>query len=128
MAFRISLRAVRLKQQIRTALVRASCGVTIAGLSAISAHAQIDRTNWGMVTSPVFGTSQVGPYAGAELFAGPNQFGSYFAGVLPNGRIVKPAGVIAQIGMNPLGAALTQDGKYLITSNDDERDGNIVSL
>src|SRR5262249_33097118 len=46
----------------------------------------------------------------------------YFAGVLPNGRIVKPAGRSAQIGMNPLGAVLTPDGKFLIASNDDERE------
>jgi hypothetical protein len=48
--------------------------------------------------------------------------------VLPNGRIVKPAGTSIQIGMNPLGSALTPDGKYLITSNDDEREGGFTSL
>jgi YVTN family beta-propeller protein len=73
------------------------------------------------------GTSESGVYAGAELFAGPNKFGSYFKGVLPNGRIVKPAGQTIQIGMNPLGAALTPDGKYLITTNDDEREGGFAS-
>src|SRR5262249_16225094 len=50
-----------------------------------------------------------------------------FNGVLPNGRIVKPAGITIQIGMNPLGVALTPDGKFLITSNDDEREGGLVS-
>ncbi|MBV9179941.1 MAG: hypothetical protein JO356_01400, partial [Acidobacteria bacterium] len=78
--------------------------------------------DWGRITAPVYETSETGVYSGAELFAGPNKFGSYFAGVLPNGRMVKPAGVTTQIGMNPLGAALTPDGKYLITTNDDERD------
>jgi YVTN family beta-propeller protein len=59
------------------------------------------------------------------LFAGPRKFGSeYYHGVLPNGCIVKPVGVSVQVGMNPLGIRLTPDGKYVITSNDDERDGD----
>ena len=88
----------------------------------------INAKTWGMVTSPVYGTSEVGEYAGAELFAGPNKFGAYYAGVLPNGRKVVPAGQSVQVGMNPLGAVLTPDGKYLITSNDDERDDRLGSL
>ncbi len=84
---------------------------------------------WGALTAPVFGTSESGVYAGAELFAGPNKFdGNYFSGVLPNGRIVKPVGTSVQVGMNPLGAALTPDGRFLVTSNDDERDGGMASL
>ncbi len=89
---------------------------------------QISSDNWGRVTAPVYDTSEQGIYAGAELFAGPNKFGNYFSGVLPNGRIVTPAGVSVQVGMNPLGIALTPDGKYLITSNDDERDGTLSSV
>ena len=88
----------------------------------------IDVSNWGAVTSPVYGTSESGPFAGAELFAGPNKFGSYYSGVLPNGRIVKPAGQSIQVGMNPLGLALTADGRFLISSNDDEREGGLPSL
>jgi len=97
------------------------------GTFAQAQSPQIDPTNWGSVTAPVFGTSEKGVYSAAELFAGPNKFGSYYSGVLPNGRIVKPAGTSIQIGMNPLGAALTSDGKYLITSNDDERQNNVAS-
>jgi len=41
--------------------------------------------------------------------------------------MVKPAGISLQIGMNPLGAALTPDGRFLITSNDDEREGGFPS-
>ncbi len=89
--------------------------------------AAIDVTTWGLVTAPVYGTSMQGVYKDAELFAGPDKFGSYFAGVLPNGRIVKPAGIITQVGMNPLGVVLTLDGKYLITSNDDELDPGFQS-
>ena len=100
----------------------------IAGLCGSSVWAQIDQTNWGNVTAPVFGMSEKSPYVGADLFAGPNKFGAYYNGVLPNGRIVKPAGTTIQVGMNPLGIALTPDGKYLITSNDDEREGGFTSL
>lgn len=94
------------------------------------ANAQRPSTrDWGDITSPVYGSSQKGLFQGAELFAGPNQFdGAYFHGVLPDGKIVKPAGITVQIGMNPLGVALTPDGKYLVTSNDDERGFGLPSL
>jgi YVTN family beta-propeller protein len=99
-------------------------------LSSVS-FAQITGANWGRVTAPVFGSSESsipgGTYSDAEYFAGPNKFGSYFAGVLPNGRKVTPAGTTIQIGMNPLGLALTPDGKFLITTNDDEREGGFPS-
>ncbi len=92
---------------------------TVASMTLARAQAPgIDLANWGAVTAPVFGSAEKAPYAAAELFAGPNKFGSYYAGVLPNGRIVKPAGTSVQVGMNPLGLALTPDGKFLITSND----------
>jgi YVTN family beta-propeller protein len=85
----------------------------------------VTQGNWGAVSAPVYGTSEKGAYEGAELFAGPNKFGSYFSGVLPNGRVVKPAGTSVQVGTNPLGIALTPDGKYLVTSNDDEREKDL---
>jgi YVTN family beta-propeller protein len=103
-------------------------GLLLAAVCAISANAQIDVTNWGDVTAPVFGMPEKAPYAGADLFAGPNKFGAYYNGVLPNGRIVKPAGQTIQVGMNPLGIALSPDGRYLVTSNDDEREGGFTSL
>jgi len=108
-----------------------SVGVVLNFAQSHSTKPQIitDQT-WGAATAPVYGTSEPccgGAYSTAELFAGPNKFGSYFAGVLPNGRKVTPAGTTIQIGMNPLGVALTPDGKYLITSNDDERETNFVS-
>jgi len=98
--------------------------ITLPGLAQ-----QIEFQNsWGTFVAPVYGTSESGAYTGAELFAGPKKFGSYFAGVLPNGTKSTPAGMVAQIGMNPLGAALTPDGKYLITSNDDERESGYTSF
>jgi YVTN family beta-propeller protein len=108
--------------------ILSGAAIVMPMLAASIAAAQIDGANWGSVTAPVFGASQAGKYAGAELFTGPNQFGSYFSGVLPNGRKVTPAGQTVQIGMNPLGCALTPDGKYLVTSNDDERGGGLASL
>jgi YVTN family beta-propeller protein len=105
-------------------------GVALLGFAG-AASAQIQPGNWGQVTAPVYGSSEAtipgGLYSDAELFAGPNKFGSYFAGVLPNGRKVTPAGVTIQIGMNPLGAALTPDGNFLVTTNDDEREGGFPS-
>ncbi len=88
----------------------------------------ISNTTWGTVTAPVYGSSESNAnYSAAETLAGPNKFGSYFAGVLPNGRKVTPSGTSVQIGMNPLGVVLTPDGKFAITSNDDERDANYAS-
>lgn len=95
--------------------------------SAAGPRPAVDLKEWGALTAPVFGTSESGVYAGAELFAGPDKCGAYFSGVLPNGRIVKPAGVSIQVGMNPLGLVLTPDGKFLISSNDDERREGVSS-
>jgi len=88
----------------------------------------INQSNWGTVTAPVYNSSESNPnYSSAEILAGPNKFGSYYAGVLPNGKKVTPAGTSIQIGMNPLGVALTPDGKFLVSSNDDEREGGLTS-
>ncbi len=113
----------------RTITVSAIAGLLL-GLSVLTANAQINGKNWGTVTTPVYNSSETvsgGAYSAAELFAGPNKLGSYFAGVLPNGRKVTPAGTTIQIGMNPLGVAVTPDGKFLITTNDDERETNFLS-
>ncbi len=112
---------------------RAAPVLAMAGLLTLVACGRAHTAalgDWGNVTSPVFGTSEQGVYAGAELFAGPAKFDAtrYHAGVLPNGRIVMPAGQSVQIGMNPLGAALTPDGRYLVTTNDDERNSGVPSL
>jgi hypothetical protein len=78
---------------------------------------------WGDITAPVFNVpeqSEGYKGEGADLFASPDKFSNdkdgpncnYSSGVLPNGRIVKPAGKCAQIGMNPLGSVLTAVGRY----------------
>src|SRR5215469_8619725 len=120
--------AVRCLTVRRTARKWAIAAILLA--FALSANAQITTQNWGTVTAPVFNSSETvagGVYSSAELFAGPNKFGSYYAGVLPNGRKVAPAGTSIQIGMNPLGVAVTPDGKFLITTNDDERESGFAS-
>jgi YVTN family beta-propeller protein len=113
----------------RPAVIAGLAALLAANLPALAApprSAAITERNWGSVTAPVYGTSEKGVYKGAELFAGPKKFGGlYYHGVLPNGRIVRPAGTSIQVGMNPLGLALTPDGRYLVTSNDDERNGNL---
>jgi DNA-binding beta-propeller fold protein YncE len=38
--------------------------------------------------------------------------------ILPNGRIAAPAGASTFVGINPLGVAITPDGRYAIVSND----------
>lgn len=97
-------------------------------LPLIPAQPQVTSANWGGVTAPVYGTSQGGTYGGAELFAGPNQFGSYYSGVLPNGKTVNPAGVaFVQVGMNPVASALTQDEQFLVVANSSERQPSYVS-
>jgi YVTN family beta-propeller protein len=88
----------------------------------------INTSNWGTVTAPVYNQAESNPaYSNAEILAGPNKLGSYYAGVLPNGRKVTPAGSSIQIGMNPLGVAVTPDGQFVVTSNDDEREGGLAS-
>jgi YVTN family beta-propeller protein len=88
----------------------------------------ITAANWGSVTSPVYGSFQSGAYAGVEPFAGPNQFGQYYAGVLPNGRKVNPNGLVnVQVGMNPIACVLTPDEQFLIVVNSSERQPSYTS-
>jgi hypothetical protein len=117
----------KLAETTRPAVSLVISGLLLVPSAALQASS-IDATNWGMITAPVYGTSEAAPFAGAELFAGPNKFGSYYAGVLPSGAMVKPAGASIQIGMNPLGLALTPDGRYIVSTNDDEREGGFASL
>lgn len=64
------------------------------------------------------GLATIGAPASGSV--GPDSPGSFTA-TLPNGRRVTPAGTSVQVGQNPLNSILTPDGKYLITTNDDER-------
>ena len=49
--------------------------------------------------------------------------GQPYDAILPSGRLVTPAGTSVVTGMNTLGVVLSPDGRYAITSNDDEREG-----
>ncbi len=51
----------------------------------------------------------------------------YFNAVLPSGRVVSPTGQSVLVGMNALGAAMTDSG-YAIVSCDDERESATHSL
>ena len=57
------------------AVVVALASMSLTVIRAGDDDARIGWHNWGRVVAPVFGTSQAGPYAGAELFAAPKQFG-----------------------------------------------------
>ncbi len=50
-----------------------------------------------------------------------------YSAVLPSGRLVTPAGTSIVTGMNSLGLVLSPDGRYAITSNDDESQGGVRS-
>lgn len=107
-------------------LIARACVFTMC-LAGLMAHGQITSDNWGKVVSPVYGSSNPG-FPGAELFAGPGQLGAdYYHGVLPNGRIVRPSGTSVQVGMDPLGACLSPDGRFLITTNNSDRGAGLAS-
>jgi YVTN family beta-propeller protein len=75
------------------------------GVPAAGAHSAGSLERWAApATGPV----------------GPDALDS-FSATLPSGRRITPAGTSTIVGENPLGSALTPDGKYLIVSDDDER-------
>ncbi|HEY5350256.1 MAG TPA: hypothetical protein VIJ64_11000, partial [Candidatus Lustribacter sp.] len=47
--------------------------------------------------------------------------GLAYSAILPSGRLVMPAGTSVVTGMNSLGVVISPDGRFAITSNDDER-------
>ncbi|HXP94622.1 MAG TPA: alkaline phosphatase family protein [Candidatus Binatia bacterium] len=58
---------------------------------------------------------------------GPFSNADPFSAIVPNGRIVSPAGKSVVVGANALGVALSPEGRYAIVSNDDERISNVRS-
>ena len=66
--------------------------------------------------APPAGTLPAGRYHGLP-----------YSAVLPSGRLVTPAGTSIVTGMNSLGVVLSPDGRYAITSNDDESQGDVRS-
>ena len=53
--------------------------------------------------------------------------GQAYSAILPSGRLVTPAGTSIVTGMDSLGVALSPDGRFAITSNDDENDAGARS-
>ncbi|MGA2393607.1 MAG: alkaline phosphatase family protein [Candidatus Lustribacter sp.] len=53
--------------------------------------------------------------------------GLTYDAVLPSGRLVTPAGTSIVTGMDSLGVVLSPDGRYAITSNDDENEAGVRS-
>jgi YVTN family beta-propeller protein len=45
--------------------------------------------------------------------------------ILPNGRIAAPVGSSVFVGTNPLGMALSPDGRYIVVTNGDDRTGGL---
>jgi DNA-binding beta-propeller fold protein YncE len=77
-----------------------------------------------VVAAVLLGTTGAATQYGApagDRKAGPLGASPYNV-ILPNGRLVVPAGRSVVVGMNALGVAITPDGRYAIVSNDDERD------
>lgn len=66
------------------------------------------------------GNAVYGPPAGNRPAGAPDQSNPYNT-ILPNGRIISPSGKSVVAGMNPLGVALSPDGRFAVVSNDDER-------
>src|SRR3974377_1207159 len=57
---------------------------------------------------------------------GPDSATSFDA-TLPNGRRITPLGVSVQVGEMPLNGVLTPDGKFMVVTNDDERNVGAIS-
>jgi hypothetical protein len=55
--------------------------------SCVTAHAQINHSNWGYVTAPVYRTTEKPPYSNAELSAGPDKSGATSVAYCPTGAL-----------------------------------------
>ena len=93
-------------------------GALIGALVAVFPLAALPQT----ASSPVVYEAPAQNLPAGRLGADP------FAAVLPSGRLIKPEGSSAVVGMNGLGVALSPDGRFAIVSNDDERLAGAHSL
>jgi YVTN family beta-propeller protein len=85
--------------------------VRIAGASLLLALVPLAVRSATVSYAPPAGSLPAGRYHGQPYEA-----------ILPSGRLVTPAGTSIVTGMNSLGVVLSPDGRYAITSNDDERE------
>jgi YVTN family beta-propeller protein len=107
-----------------TARTRRLMWVLLAVLPVTAVAAAPSFGSRAAVAAPLSGVPRGADLAlfGAPAVGTPGPDGpDSFDATLPNGRRVTPAGVSVQIGQNPLNSVLTPDGRFLITSNDDER-------
>jgi hypothetical protein len=101
----------------------ASLGAMLVGTVYLNADASASQLTAGRPRSsaPAISLTSYGaPSIPTNVSVGPDSASSFNAW-LPNGRKLTPAGTSVEVGENPLGEALTPDGKYLIVTNDDER-------
>ncbi len=77
--------------------------------------------------SSVVGTGMAAYGAPVETGAAGPDSATSFNATLPNGRRITPAGVSVQVGENPQNTVVTPDGKFLIVSNNDERNGGALN-
>ena len=66
--------------------------------------------------------------APAGYLAAGRYHGLPYSAILPSGRLVMPAGTSTVTGMNTLGVVLSPDGRYAITSNDDDAEAGVHSV
>jgi YVTN family beta-propeller protein len=91
---------------VKSAFLRIACATLALALLPLGARSAT------VSYAPPAGSLPAGRYHGLPYDA-----------ILPSGRLVTPAGTSIVTGMNSLGVVLSPDGRYAITSNDDEREG-----
>lgn len=94
-----------------------AAGAASLALPRISAAGSAESTTPSGAALAQFGAPVADGIVGPD---GPRSFDA----TLPNGRRVTPAGTSVQVGQQPLNSVLTPDGRFLVTTNDDERGGS----
>jgi DNA-binding beta-propeller fold protein YncE len=90
-------------------VLRIACVATALALFPLDARSA--TTTAPVSYAPPAGNLPAGRYHGLPYNA-----------ILPSGRLVTPAGTSIVTGMNTLGVVLSPDGRYAITTNDEERE------
>jgi YVTN family beta-propeller protein len=91
---------------VKSLVLRIACASLSLALLPLSARSET------VSYAPPAGTLPAGRYHGSPYNA-----------IAPSGQLITPAGTSIVTGMNTLGVVLSPDGRYAITSNDDEREG-----
>jgi YVTN family beta-propeller protein len=91
---------------VKSLVLRIACAALLLALLPLGARSET------VSYAPPAGNLPAGRYRGAP-----------YSAILPSGRLITPAGTSIVTGMDSLGVVLSPDGRYAITSNDDEREG-----